>query len=76
MLLRYTLLVWCLPQVDLNVFQPEALMAEPVFADQVHLSNILLGSKPDLATQQQQEGFQAFAEQLFPPKQQVQQNGL
>lgn len=60
-------------QVDLNGFQPETLMSEPVFADQVHLSNVLLGSKPDLATKEQQEGFLDFAEQLFPPKQQVRQ---
>jgi G3E family GTPase len=39
-----------------------------VFRDQVHLADILIASKSDLASKDELERYQAWAEALFPPK--------
>ena len=58
-------------QVDLSCFNAEQLMSEPVFADQINLADVLVGSKADLVQQAVVDEFLAFAEELFPPKAQV-----
>jgi hypothetical protein len=57
--------------VDLSRFNAEQLLSEPVFADQVYLADVIVGSKADLVQQSVLDEFQAFAEGLFPPKAQV-----
>ena len=39
-----------------------------VFRDQVHLADVLIASKTDLASKDELERYQAWAEALFPPK--------
>ena len=40
----------------------------PVFRDQVHLADVLIANKADLATEEQLTSFQIWAEALFPAK--------
>ena len=39
-----------------------------VFRDQVYLADVLIASKTDLASKDELERYQAWAEALFPPK--------
>lgn len=49
----------------------ESDMQKDEVRDQVESADILLGSRVDLASQSQREGFQSWASELFPPKRHI-----
>ena len=57
-----------LSQVDIrNACSPEFVSSQ-AYQDQVNVSDILVGTKTDLADEDQVGTFQEFASELFPPK--------
>lgn len=58
--------VLCL--VDARFVGDPRIQDAPVFRDQVHLADVLIANKADLATAEQLANFQTWAEALFPAK--------
>ena len=58
-------------QVDIrNVCSPD-FTANQAYVDQINVSDILIGTKTDLATEEEIQAYQEFASELFPPKTEV-----
>ncbi|MDP6926880.1 MAG: GTP-binding protein [Rhodospirillales bacterium] len=54
--------------VDPRVIHDPRIQAAEVFRDQIHIADILIASKADLAKPEQLVAFRDWAEKLYPPK--------
>jgi G3E family GTPase len=62
---------YCVAQVDVRDGPELATSGHEVFLDQINVSDVIVGSKSDLADEDQQQRFETWAASLWPRKAQV-----
>jgi G3E family GTPase len=54
--------------VDVRLIEAQEFSTSQAYQDQIHVADILIGTKCDLASPEQIEDFFSFTNELYPPK--------
>ncbi len=57
--------------MDIRLATSPELISNQVYQDQVNVSDVLIGTKEDIATDDQIQAFEDFAAESYPPKAKV-----